>query len=262
MIKPQITAVALSIYWQFCSFAMELDSSELSKNKQIVPATTSLSSKDKTLQEEKEARHNVVLGSMGLLGFHKPGLKAIFRKDAIYCAEIAVFFNGLSRFYLPSYEFQLPFFEHFEKCAKENSVPSTDPRIKDFLKDDFNEFLLIEIKDRVEVILHYLAFLNRTKIKNHPRGTFYTGGVYGKELDHEKILTYFQPLLHQEYSTMHDCSEEKLLDVAQKYIAEKQEKEEFPLGAAIMTTLEYDSVFCSLRQYKWVHDVSNIFNAL
>lgn len=245
MIKQQIIAIALGLCYPSCSFATELDAS-----KQLVGQETS--------QTENGVKHNIILGSLGLLGVHKPGLKAVFHSDAIYCAEIAVFFNGLSRFYLPSFEYQLPFFKLLEDCAKEKSILSTDDKIQDALKGDLNEFMLVEIQDDLEIALHYLAFLNRSEIKNHPKGAFYTGGIYGSMLTQDRILRYFHDF-RQKGSIVYNDNEEELLHRAQEYIVEKQKKEEFPLGASLMTTLEYDKVFCSLKQYKWVRDISKIF---
>jgi hypothetical protein len=202
---------------------------------------------DEEISDEEEGSPNVILGSLGLIGIHKPGLKAVFiGNNAIRCAENAVFFEGVSRLFCPYLECQIPFFKHFEKCAGKKAIKMTLDVLPDFLQKEIN-FVLVEIINPLEVITHYLAFLKLSQASND--WPFFS--IYRSPFENDKVLNYFR--IYAKKSGNSDAVElyaKDLFDITQQYVLKNMTT--FPTGGALVTTLEYESVFCSLKQYKWV----------
>jgi hypothetical protein len=195
---------------------------------------------------------NFIIGSLGLIGRHMPNLKAEFIEESVIkCDASAVYFEGLSQLFYPSNKRQLPFFKHFEECANTKAIQASALPF-DSLSQHENAFALVKTTDPLEIILHYLTFLYLSEsTQDWPYWS-----LRGSQLERDKIYSYFSSYVR---SSECDYNSEEILAIAQDCIKRYVAMRPVPEGGALVPTLIYDVLYCSLEQYKWIRQAAMMF---
>jgi hypothetical protein len=201
-------------------------------------------------EELASKRQDFVIGSLGLIGRHLPNLVAEFVEDSVIkCDASAVCFEGMSQLFCPSSERQLPFFRCFEACADTRAIPAS-ALPSEFLLTSMSEFVLVKICNRLEIILHYLAFLHLSESsQDWPYWT-----ISRPPLDDE--LVYRCLASHARTPEIRDVKK-----IAEGCVRDRLVKCPLPEGGALVTRLNYELLYCSLAQYRWVLGTKTLFQS-
>jgi hypothetical protein len=244
----------------------ELSSDIKPENSGVVRDIASIKAKNPYYEEgdsDEEATPNVILGACGLIGNHLPHMKAIFERDNtwIRCSEVWLSFDSLPKYFCPNIDGSVPFFIHFEKCARRKaiSVSEASAAIDAHLYEDGyrdGRFVIVEVHDPLEIIAHYLAFYALEKQDEQEHKSSMTAHVMRRHLKDDEILTLFRAYLKNSGKTDNAESAKALQEITMECISSSIAS--FPNGGVLVPTMEFDVMFCSLLHYKWIKNTIDI----